>query len=576
MRSGKTAISFKVLRMISKSEPGYFFFSVPHLILSSALTLLGVYFPKLFIEQLENGRGFPAIAAAVVIYIVILLNVKLADEFFVHKTEFCREHFSKQIRLRAGEIAMELPLGEIEGASFGDKLAMANNITQIMDAFSVLQNILIGFITIAGLSAIIIQLDVVFLLTVAVVLSAKVIFVCLTYRYRKKRRILYGENDRIGSYLESTAYFNQGAAKELRIDGLGDWFMKKIRGYREHMLLLQYQDFGRSALFDTISVVLLALQSFVILLLLAERVADGVVGIAEFTMYFAATTTLTVTLSSVVTQIGDYCQRQIYLSDFDQLSTGIPAPGTKTEKDLKGLDIVFEDVWFAYPNTDDFVLKNINIRIAQGEKISVVGQNGAGKTTFIKLLCRFYRPTRGKITIGGADIHDLEENTYRRLISAVFQDFQNFPFTVEENITMGREVNLSVSSLGGWIEGLPAGIKTYVTRNLAPDGVELSGGEGQKLAILRALNKKTPILILDEPTASLDPMAECEIYDEYFEIAKEKTTIFVSHRLASSTVSDHVVLFENGQITEYGSHAELMEMNGKYARLFNLQADKYI
>ena len=575
MKARKTTVSFKVLRMIAKNEPGYVFFSIPHLLLSSVLTLLAVYFPKHFIEQLENRQDFPSIATSVGIYIGILIMIQSADAFFVHKTERCREHFSKQIRLRAGEITMELPLANIEGASFGDKLAMANHITQIMDAFSILQSILISFITIAGLSVIISKLDIVFLLTVAVVLSVKVLFVCLTYRYRKKRRVLYGENDRIGSYLENTAYFNQGAAKELRIDALGDWFMKKIRGYREKMLSLQYEDFGRSALFDIISAILLALQSLIILVLLAKRVTTGEIGIAEFTMYFSAVATLTATLSSVVTQIGDYSHRQIYLSDFEKLSADQPIPGIKTEKDLNGLDIVFEDVWFAYPNTEKFVLKSINFRIAQGEKLSVVGQNGAGKTTFIKLLCRFYRPTRGRITLGGIDIHEIEEGVYRRLLSAVFQDFQNFPFTVEENIAMGKDEMPSISSLGGWINRLPAGVKTYVTRNFEADGVELSGGEGQKLSILRAVHKHTPILILDEPTASLDPMAECEIYDEYFNIAKDKTTIFISHRLASSTIADHVVLFENGQIAGYGSHEELIKNCETYAQMFALQRSSF-
>ena len=319
----------------------------------------------------------------------------------------------------------------------------------------------------------------------------------------------------------------------------------------------------------------MALQSLIILVLLAKRVTTGEIGIAEFTMYFSAIATLTTILSSAVTQIGDYSHRQIFLSDFEKLSADLPTPGTKTEKDLNGLDIVFEDVWFAYPNTEKYVLKNINIRIAQGEKLSVVGQNGAGKTTFIKLLCRFYRPTRGRITLGGIDIHDIEEGAYRRLLSAVFQDFQNFPFTVEENITMGGNEMLSTSSFGDWISKLPAGIKTYVTRNFNTDGVELSGGEGQKLAIIRAVNKQTPILILDEPTASLDPLAECEIYDEYFHIAKDKTTIFISHRLASSTIADRVVLFENGQIAGYGSHEELIKSCETYAQMFELQRSSF-
>ena len=318
------------------------------------------------------------------------------------------------------------------------------------------------------------------------------------------------------------------------------------------------------------------LTSVQILVSLAKRVMDGIIGIADFTMYFSAVTVLTVTLSSVVSLIGDYNRRQLAVYDFDELSAGALESGTKTEKDLNGLDIVFEDVWFAYPNTDKFVLKNINIRIAEGEKLSVVGQNGAGKTTFIKLICRFYRPTRGRITLGGVDIHDIDKKDYSRLISAVFQDFCNFPFSVRENITMGNTGSVSVFTLGKWIDRLPLGLETYVTRNFSLEGVELSGGEGQKLALLRAMNKNTPILILDEPTASLDPLTESEIYDEYFNIAKNKTTIFISHRLASSTIADHIVLFEDGQIIGYGSHEQLMKDCDTYARMFELQRQGYV
>lgn len=578
MRNNKSkpVLTFGILRLISKYEPGYLISAFPHMLFSSVLTILGVYFPKLFIEQLESGSKFQRIAVSIGIYIVIMLIVKSVDTFSVHKMNFYREHFSKQICLRAGEATMALPLCNIEGAAFGDKLAMANNITQIMDAFLILQDIFINFITIAGLSAIILRLDFAFILTVLLVLGVKILFVYLTYYYRKKRRILYAENDRIGSYLENTAYFNQGAAKEIRTDSLIDWFMNKIKCYRQRLLFLQYQDFNRSALFEVISAVILSLQSLVILVSLAKRVMDGIIGIADFTMYFSAVTVLTVTLSSVVSLIGDYNRRQLAVYDFDELSAGALESGTKTEKDLNGLDIVFEDVWFAYPNTDKFVLKNINIRIAEGEKLSVVGQNGAGKTTFIKLICRFYRPTRGRITLGGVDIHDIDKKEYSRLISAVFQDFCNFPFSVRENITMGNTGSVSVFTLGKWIDRLPSGLDTYVTRNFSLEGVELSGGERQKLALLRAMNKNTPILILDEPTASLDPLTESEIYDEYFNIAKNKTTIFISHRLASSTIADHIVLFEDGQIIGYGSHEQLMKDCDTYARMFELQRQGYV
>ena len=245
-----------------------------------------------------------------------------------------------------------------------------------------------------------------------------------------------------------------------------------------------------------------------------------------------------------------------------------------------GLDIVFENVSFKYPNTEKYVLENINIRIPAGEKLSVVGKNGAGKSTFIKLLCRFYKPTKGRITIGGVDIENIGDEEYNKLIAAVFQDYQNLAFTIGENVSMGRAKNnvellLCDIGLGTLINRLPNGADTYLTRSFDSNGVELSGGEGQKLAIARAVYKNSPILILDEPTAALDPKAESEIYDSYFRIAAKKTTIFISHRLSSSTVADKIALFENGKIMEYGTHTELMKNDGEYARMFGLQKKAY-
>lgn len=579
-RKNKLAESFGIWKLIGKYEPCYLAFSIPQMLLSSVLTVFCVYFPKLFIEQLESGKAYGQIAVNILIYVAIMLAIKGLQSFFGNQGTLYIERFSKKIQKKAGEITMSLPLESMEGANFSDKLAMANNVLQTVGALSILQSIISNIITIIGLAAIITSLDIIFIITVGIVLLIKILFVYLTYRHNKKRRAEYAANDRIGDYLSNVAYFNPGAAKELRINNVGDWFMEKIRSYREKMLRMQYGDFGRSALFECISAVIVAVQSFVILTVLSSRVIDGDIGIADFTMYFSAVTVLTATLSSIIGEIGEYNRQQLYLSDFDALSDG-RSEKTPSDSAPSGLDIVFENVSFKYPNTEKYVLENVNIRIQAGEKLSVVGKNGAGKSTFIKLLCRFYKPTSGRITIGGVDINDIDDAEYNKLIAAVFQDYQNLSFTIRENVSVGQEENgieplLSDIGLDTLIRRLPNGIDTYLTRSFDSDGVELSGGEGQKLAIARAVYKNSPILILDEPTAALDPKAESEIYDSYFSIAAKKTTIFISHRLSSSAVADKIALFENGRITEYGTHAELMKNEKEYAKMFDLQRKAYI
>ena len=578
-KKNKLAESFGIFALIGKYEPCYLAFSIPQMLLASVLTVFCVYFPKLFIEQLESGGAYRKIAVNILLYIAIMLVIKGLQSFFGNKSTFYIERFSKKIQKKAGELTMALPLESMEGANFSDKLAMANNVSQTIGALGILQSIISNIITIAGLSAIITSLDIIFIITVGIVLLIKILFVYLTYRHNKKRRKEYAANDRVGDYLSNVAYFNPGAAKELRINNIGDWFMTKISGYRGKMLRMQYGDFGRGALFECISAVIMAVQSFVILAVLSSRVIDGFIGIADFTMYFSAVTVLTSTLSAIVGEIGEYNRQQLYLSDFDALA-GDKKHYESSDTVPAGLDIVFENVSFKYPNTEKYVLENINIRIPAGEKLSVVGKNGAGKSTFIKLLCRFYKPTKGRITIGGVDIENIGDEEYNKLIAAVFQDYQNLAFTIGENVSMGRAKNnvellLCDIGLGTLINRLPNGADTYLTRSFDSNGVELSGGEGQKLAIARAVYKNSPILILDEPTAALDPKAESEIYDSYFRIAAKKTTIFISHRLSSSTVADKIALFENGKIMEYGTHTELMKNDGEYARMFGLQKKAY-
>ena len=578
-KKNKLAESFGIFALIGKYEPCYLAFSIPQMLLASVLTVFCVYFPKLFIEQLESGGAYRKIAVNILLYIAIMLVIKGLQSFFGNKSTFYIERFSKKIQKKAGELTMALPLESMEGANFSDKLAMANNVSQTIGALGILQSIISNIITIAGLSAIITSLDIIFIITVGIVLLIKILFVYLTYRHNKKRRKEYAANDRVGDYLSNVAYFNPGAAKELRINNIGDWFMTKISGYREKMLRMQYGDFGRGALFECISAVIMAVQSFVILAVLSSRVIDGFIGIADFTMYFSAVTVLTSTLSAIVGEIGEYNRQQLYLSDFDALA-GDKKHYESSDTVPAGLDIVFENVSFKYPNTEKYVLENINIRIPAGEKLSVVGKNSAGKSTFIKLLCRFYKPTKGRITIGGVDIENIGDEEYNKLIAAVFQDYQNLAFTIGENVSMGRAKNnvellLCDIGLGTLINRLPNGADTYLTRSFDSNGVELSGGEGQKLAIARAVYKNSPILILDEPTAALDPKAESEIYDSYFRIAAKKTTIFISHRLSSSTVADKIALFENGKIMEYGTHTELMKNDGEYARMFGLQKKAY-
>jgi ABC-type multidrug transport system fused ATPase/permease subunit len=250
-----------------------------------------------------------------------------------------------------------------------------------------------------------------------------------------------------------------------------------------------------------------------------------------------------------------------------------------------GHTIEFRNVSFRYPGTSKDVIKNVNLTIEPGETVVLVGLNGAGKTTLIKLLTRLYDPTEGVIYLDGRDIREYDTKELYSMFGIIFQDFGKYAVTVDENIRFGdihkeadrdavREAAIQ-SAADEYISNLPNGYDTPLMRIFEKNGIELSGGQWQKLAIARAFYAESDVVILDEPTASLDPLAEQEIFNQFDRLRKSKTTIFVSHRLSSATIADKIVVLEYGRVVECGNHSDLMELNGKYHELFSVQADRY-
>jgi ATP-binding cassette subfamily B protein len=245
--------------------------------------------------------------------------------------------------------------------------------------------------------------------------------------------------------------------------------------------------------------------------------------------------------------------------------------------------IEFKNVSFKYPGTDDYVLKNVSIKFRPGSRLAAVGMNGSGKTTFIKLLCRLYDPTEGEILYNGVNIKEYDYGEYMRMFAVVFQDFYITKFKLGENVSSGpitdREKVEKCLESAGFADKLAEyekGIDTYMGKIYDPDGVECSGGEAQKIAIARALYKDAPFIILDEPTASLDPIAEADIYSKFNDIAKGKSAIYISHRLSSCKFCDEIAVFHEGQIIQHGSHDELLsDEDGKYRQLWYAQAQYY-
>ncbi len=313
----------------------------------------------------------------------------------------------------------------------------------------------------------------------------------------------------------------------------------------------------------------------------------GAFGLGSVTQYVVSITKVSAGISDLVSALGSMRNNAAFLepvfSFLDIPNRMYQGSLTVEKRRDRKYQVEFRNVSFRYPGSDTYALRNVNMKFEIGKRLAVVGMNGSGKTTFIKLLCRLYDPTEGEILLNGIDIRKYNYREYMDIFSVVFQDFRLLGLKLGENVASrvdyDRERVLDCLEKAGFSERLAEltdGIDTYLYKDFAADGVDLSGGEAQKVAIARALYKDAPFIILDEPTAALDPIAEAEIYSKFDEIAGDKTAIYISHRLSSCKFCDEIVVFHEGEVIQQGTHAALLDdTNGKYYELWNAQAQYY-
>ena len=313
----------------------------------------------------------------------------------------------------------------------------------------------------------------------------------------------------------------------------------------------------------------------------------GAFGLGEITQYVASITRLSNGVAKLVFTLGDMRNNATFLKqvfEFLDIPNNMYQGSLTIEKRHdKKYQIEFCNVSFKYPGCDNYALRNVNIKFEIGKRLAVVGINGSGKTTFIKLLCRLYDPTEGEILLNGIDIRKYNYTEYMTIFSIVFQDFKLFGFKLGENVASKTNYDktlvmecLEKAGFSNRLEEMKDGIETYLYKDFEKNGVDVSGGEAQKIAIARALYKNAPFIVLDEPTAALDPIAEAEIYSKFNDIASNKTTIYISHRLSSCKFCDEILVFEEGTVIQQGTHQSLVvDENGKYYQLWHAQAQYY-
>ena len=377
-----------------------------------------------------------------------------------------------------------------------------------------------------------------------------------------------------------------GFAKDVRIFGLGNW-IRQLCDRSMRMLEAFVARRERTYLWaNIVDVTMTLLRNGIAYAYLIWQTLEKGLPASEFLLYFTAVSGFSDWVSGILSEFTKLHKESIALSRIQEY-LNIPEP-FKFEEGIQppatdGYELKLENVTFRYPGTEKNILENVNLTIHPGEKLAIVGLNGAGKTTLVKLLCGFYDPSEGRVLLNGQDIRDFNRKQYYALFSAVFQEFSILDTTIRECVAQSVEnvdtakVNdcLEKAGLMDAVNRFPAGLETHIGREVYLDGVMLSGGQTQRLMLARALYKDGPILVLDEPTAALDPIAENDIYMKYSEMTAGKTSVFISHRLASTRFCDRIIFVADGNIAEEGTHETLLAQGGAYANLFEVQSRYY-
>ncbi len=584
----KNSIS-KMIRNVSLNEPSLFAYFAVNALSSGFEPVLSVFALQLIVSQLTKANiSHHHVIITIFAYILISTALKImatqSNQRSWGKFAFLRMEYLRSICSKI----LTMDYAYYENPSFFNEKesvfeAVTGNNVGLEGIYHRLFEIGGKLVSILMLSLIISFFHPVIVLVMLVSVFTNVLAMRKTSQFRHAKKPELNRADRRVSRLyESSANFEFG--KDIRLFDLKarflEVFRKEIDSFKEVYTVIVNREFT----WNHLPALVLAASEFVMYAVLTFGVLNGL-SIADFTMYMVSVTLLSAKMREAAIDIGFIRDQLLYVDDMYQFidTNLITENSDQSFSAAAPVKIEFLDVSFKYPNTERYVLKNLNLTIEPSEKLALVGVNGGGKTTLVKLLSGMYRPTEGKILINGVDYLDMKLADLQGLIAMVSQEVQPLAFSVAENVAASEtydrvRVEKCLRQVGLWekISSFPKGIETSLLKILDEDGIVLSGGENQKLMIARALYKHgTQMMIMDEPTAALDALAEEKIYREMNEIMQGKTSIFISHRIASTRFCDRIVLLDGGNIKETGTHDSLMASGGLYREMFEAQAKYY-
>lgn len=578
----------KLAHGISKTYILTLFFSS---LFAAAVPFLNIIMPKYIIDELLGARRIKVLVMLVLLTVLGNGVLNLINRVLEKKCNIKNEEVVAGFDLLIGKKVMDMDFENIEDPEILNLKERAlfpirnqGAIWQLTDNIS---KGLTEILKIIGLIGVILTLD-------WIIIAIIILIVLLSsFMYKKSQRLqhkffdsLIPLNREFGYYINTINDFSAG--KDIRLYNVAPLFVKKLDDFNINSTNVFIKMFSKVGKYQGFNEIVLQFQMVIVYGYITYRVLINSIGIGDFTMYTNATINFSNSISNLFrnyVMVRQMCRYLQAFVEFENIESKHTKKGNKIGS-LEKVNIEFKDVSFKYPRSKEFTLKNVSIKMNEGEKLSVVGLNGAGKTTFIKLLARLYDPTEGEILLNGVNINEYDYDEYMKLLSVVFQDFKLMSFSIKENIALNdfhkvkdEEIEdvLIKSGFGKDLEKLPKGINTPVYKNFDEGGIEFSGGQAQKLAIARAVYKDAPIVILDEPTAALDPKAEYEIYSKFNELIGKKTTIYISHRLSSCRFCDKIAVFQKGKLIQYGTHDELVKDKGnEYETMYSAQAQYYI
>ena len=582
------------LRNIWKWDKAFYLFFIPSIPLAVFLPLAATYFPKILIDSVESQQSIPKVIAIIGIYFAGLLIINLFNSFCGSRLHMRQYNISLRYQHAISEKHMRTDYANTDNPEAITKYQHAMN-----DACSgqcapefIWQSLLGLFTSLLGIftyGSVIATVSPWILLLLF--LSAFITYLVSRWQrnYIEKNKDNWVNIDRKIGYLQS---FSQkfDHAKDIRIYGMLGWLTDMLAGFQKERFVWTKKVSAQGLGGTCINALLELIRNGAAYAILIFMVFNNEIGAGDFVFYFGAITGFSAWLTGIGDKVNDITHKSIkigYYREYFEIEekynhgTGCPLP---TEQELP-VDIEFNNVSFKYPSADGekYALKNVNLKIGKGEKLAIVGANGAGKTTLVKLMCGFYYPSEGEIKLNRRVIADYNIEDYYSLFSAVFQDIYLLPVTIAEFVSSSeKDINrdkvmdvIYQAGLADKINSLRNGIDSRLMKGVFDDSIEMSGGEKQKLMLARALYKNAPMIVLDEPTAALDPIAENELYLKYNDLTANKTSVYISHRLASTRFCDRIVYLENGEIVECGTHDELMKLGGKYSHMFELQSYYY-